>query len=164
MSDWIRFHRALVSVRRRLVVADFQEVTEDFGSVVTRLNSFYGTAFAPFLASEENVRKCFDMIEELHRSRRGGAVPDEMQVARPSAKRELPRLALLERLSSARYGESRDQADSLYAEFTLELTGTTGLAQGLRPEVAAAFPHRVGKGDERDGGRVDRRGDTPRDG
>jgi len=87
------FHAPLIELRERIVVAEFGEVTGDFGRVLERINSFYGTTFTPFEHSEENVRECFAAIEERNRRISGGRV-DESGVARPSKERGERRQAL----------------------------------------------------------------------
>jgi hypothetical protein len=59
---YARFYECLMPYRNRLVVADFAEVTEDFGSVVRRLNERFGTSYAEFVPSEEHKRECLDLI------------------------------------------------------------------------------------------------------
>ena len=60
---YARFYERLFSYRDRLVVADFEEVTKDFGAVTRRVNERFGTAFAEFEPSEQNVRRCFELIK-----------------------------------------------------------------------------------------------------
>jgi hypothetical protein len=61
---YARFYECLMPYRARLVVADFDEVTRDFGEVVRRLNARFGTTFAAFEATEANVSECMELIRE----------------------------------------------------------------------------------------------------
>lgn len=61
---YARFYERLMQYRARLVVADFDEVTLDFGKVVRRLNARFGTTFAIFEATEANVSECMELIRE----------------------------------------------------------------------------------------------------
>jgi hypothetical protein len=47
-----------------LVTGEFDEVTNDFGSVIARLNAHYGTSFDLFVPTDENRRRCFDLMKE----------------------------------------------------------------------------------------------------
>lgn len=64
LSTYARFYTCLLPFARRLVTGEFEEVTNDFGAVVARLNERYGTSFDEFEATEENRRRCFELMEE----------------------------------------------------------------------------------------------------
>ena len=57
-----RFHESLEPWRDGFVVADFDEVTADFGAVVTRMNGRFGTSFAAFDGSEEQLAWCRRLV------------------------------------------------------------------------------------------------------
>src|SRR4051794_19274143 len=61
-SYW-RFHASLLAVRNAFVVADFEEVTRDFGGVIRRMNEKYGTGFGVFSGSRSDVDRCTQLIE-----------------------------------------------------------------------------------------------------
>lgn len=63
MVAYARFYERLLPYRDRLVVADFEEVTKDFGAVIRRINIRFGTSLSEFEASEPNVRHCFELIK-----------------------------------------------------------------------------------------------------
>jgi hypothetical protein len=60
---YARFYRRLLPCRDRLVVADFEEVTRDFGVVTRRVNDRFGTAFDEFEPTEQNTNRCFELIK-----------------------------------------------------------------------------------------------------
>lgn len=55
-----RFYTCLVPYRDRFVVGEFEQVTTDFGAVVRRLNTRFGTSFAEFAHTEARVREVLD--------------------------------------------------------------------------------------------------------
>jgi|SRR5829696_8256752 len=65
----------------------FEEVTEDFGQVIKRLNDKFGTTFSLFRHDEENVRKVFAGMDTQARKKYGEKL-SERKVQRPSAVRE----------------------------------------------------------------------------
>jgi hypothetical protein len=61
---YTRFYRCLLPYRANFVVGEFDEVTNDFGALVRRLNKHFGTSFKEFVHSEENLRECFELVRE----------------------------------------------------------------------------------------------------
>jgi hypothetical protein len=59
-----RFHLSLMGCREALVVADFREVTRDFGSVVRRMNARYGTSFGVFGGTPDELALVTHLIEQ----------------------------------------------------------------------------------------------------
>lgn len=85
----LRFHSRVLPVRDRLVVAEFDEVTRDFGAVMRRLNEHARTTFPPYVHTDANERDVFGTIEAASRRRNAGQVR-EAGVARPSSTRRAP--------------------------------------------------------------------------
>jgi len=80
------FHRTLRTHVDDIIVADFAEVTSDFGSVIKRVNARYGTSFVPYVKTpeaEEAVFAAVDSVSIAHDGHRFGAA-----VSRPSADRK----------------------------------------------------------------------------
>jgi hypothetical protein len=59
-----RFHGRLQPHRDRLLVARFESVMSDLGSVIRDLNARFGTAFEPFLHTADNAARVFRLIED----------------------------------------------------------------------------------------------------
>jgi hypothetical protein len=60
---YARFYECLLGYRDRFVVADFEEVTKDFGAVTRRINDRFGTRLQEFEPTEQNVASCFELIK-----------------------------------------------------------------------------------------------------
>jgi hypothetical protein len=165
LRAYTRFHRAVKRVREGVVVATFDETTTCLGGVVERVNERFGTHFAPFEHTPENVAACFELIEL--RSRRPewrraiqdylcglisleefreieashpdqGAPIAEHRVARPSEQRSAVRERLAREYRSDRYTRLREQAEAAY----LAVAGTTPAPEeALRPAPAVVSPH-----------------------
>jgi hypothetical protein len=60
---YTRFYRRLLPCRDGMVVADFDEVTKDFGAVTRRVNDRFGTTFAEFEPTGQNTNRCFELIK-----------------------------------------------------------------------------------------------------
>jgi len=98
---YTRFYRRLLSRRNRMVVADFEEVTTDFGAVTRRINDRFGTAFAEFEPTEQNTNRCFELIKL-----RGTLSPVLLgfESGTVTAEDLLPEIALLTRHSQEQAG------------------------------------------------------------
>lgn len=59
-----RFHRSLLPVRDHVVVADFSDVTADFGGVVRRLNARFATTYGCFGGTEAERALVNRLIEQ----------------------------------------------------------------------------------------------------
>jgi hypothetical protein len=61
---YARFHERLLPYVNRFVVADFETVTSDFGSVIRELNRRFAVSFNEFVPTETATRECFEFIEQ----------------------------------------------------------------------------------------------------
>ena len=66
LKRYIFFYQTLLPYRQQFVVAKFEEVVNDFGKCIQKLNDKYRTTFVPFNHTKENVQKCFEQIEQNH--------------------------------------------------------------------------------------------------
>lgn len=57
-----RFYTSLMRYLDSFVVGEFEQVTHDFGAVVRRLNTRFGTSFPQFRHCEESTRECFTLM------------------------------------------------------------------------------------------------------
>jgi hypothetical protein len=64
---YARFYETVAPHAADVVVGDFRSVTEDLGSVIVRVNERFGTAFAPFAHTAENIETVFRLIDERER-------------------------------------------------------------------------------------------------
>jgi hypothetical protein len=84
---YISFYETSEKYRNAYVLGRFEEVTEDFGQVIRRINDKFGTTFSEFRHDEENVGKLFAGME-AHARKKYGETLWERKVQRPAAARE----------------------------------------------------------------------------
>jgi hypothetical protein len=145
-----RFYDSLLPYRDSFVVADFEEVTKDFGAVIRRINHRFGTAFGEFEPTEPNVRQCFELIKlrstlspVLLGFESGTVTADELNsvVASiaagpapeawiPSPERERSKSALREQWAEPGLSRLRARAQRVYEQFL-------GIAKPASPPAAA---------------------------
>lgn len=84
--SYISYYKKLFHYRKDICLAPFNKVTGDFGEVITSLNKKFCTNFVPYNATEENLRKVFNIIDDMELKFSGSI--DETKVARPSEQRK----------------------------------------------------------------------------
>lgn len=84
---YVSFYVTAEKYRDAYVLGLFEEVTEDFGRVIERVNDRFGTTFSPFRHDEESVREVFAGMDTQAKNKYGEAL-SERKVQRPSAARE----------------------------------------------------------------------------
>ena len=83
---YVTLYETAADYRYDFVVGSFEEITNDYGGVIRRINTRFGTEFIPFEHTDKNVGRVFDRVEESHRARRRNKIMEE-QIARPSTVR-----------------------------------------------------------------------------
>ena len=115
--DYVAFYRPLLAYADGVVVADFSEVITDFGAVIRKLNARFGTGFAEFEHSPENVGRCFRILEEQHRTVSPEGRDFEAGVARPSPDRDRLKDAVRRQLEHRDLSRITRDARELYERF-----------------------------------------------
>jgi hypothetical protein len=147
LAAYARFYERTLPSRDRCVVGRFAEVTSDLGAVIDRVNRRFGTDFASFVHTPENVEHCYRLIEErslrpadddainaylsgaitaaqLEVARRArpqtASTPSETRVARPSVVRDAVRDSARAAYLDPRLAKARSRAESVYRDFVGE--------------------------------------------
>lgn len=118
LRGYLRFYEPLVRVRGDVVIASFDQVVTDFGSVIERVNARFHTTFAGFTHSEGNLARIDREIEADYGSRSRSAEHLERIIPRPSALRDELKASLLARFRAEAPGPTRRRADAVYATLT----------------------------------------------
>jgi hypothetical protein len=116
LKQYISFYEKVIGYRDAFVVGFFEEVTQDYGVVLERVNAKFGTRFTPFDHSKDNVNDVFGRIEERHRARRNSRL-DEKQIARPSAVKAGLKDALNKELEASEIKKLTVRAEAIYEDF-----------------------------------------------
>jgi hypothetical protein len=135
-----RFHASLQPYRSAFLIADFADVTQDFGAVVRQMNLKFGTAYGLFEGTPAQVAECTRMIGlrptlspvllgfesgevtlEAARAYLAGTSVDAPTEAlwAPSAARNAAKAALGSMWSNPALSEARLAAEDAYAAFTI---------------------------------------------
>jgi hypothetical protein len=136
-----RFHESLMDHRDAFVVADFDQVTNDFGAVVRRMNAKFATSFVAFGGGEQQTSWCTRLIEQrpslspvllgfesgeftLEEARdHVSSLPSFAMGERtwmPSLDRDRAKESLAGAWSAPRLAAARSRAEDVYRAFTRE--------------------------------------------
>jgi hypothetical protein len=138
-----RFHESLRACRDAFVVADFDQVTNDFGAVVARMNAKFGTSYGEFDGSAEQLTWCRRLVGQrdtlspvLLGFESGDVTLDEVKAHvlslppaasgdrtwMPSAERDRAKATLNASWSEPRLAAARSRAEDVYRWFVREDT------------------------------------------
>ena len=118
LRGYLRFYEPLVRFRDRIVIATFDEVVGDFGSVIERVNERFRTGFHPFVHSEENLTRIEREIEVDYGSRAASRERLDRIIPWPSERREEMKGTLRRRFRRETSDVARHRAEVVYATLT----------------------------------------------
>jgi hypothetical protein len=114
---YLSFYETAEKYRDAYVLGLFEEVTEDFGRVIQRINDKFGTTFSLFNHDEENVSKVFAGMETHARQKYGDGLW-ERKVQRPSAAREKMKHEIEYDLENPKRRKLIAEAEAVYDRLT----------------------------------------------
>ncbi|HVR79552.1 MAG TPA: hypothetical protein VMS99_14310 [Acidimicrobiia bacterium] len=119
LRHYASFHQHLDGYRSGFVVAPFEQVIGDFGTVIQEVNDHFGTDFAPFDHTAKNVEEVFRRVDEMDRHDIGRRADDPAATtARPTASREQAKEELRQRLSDPVLAPVLERALEAFEAFT----------------------------------------------
>jgi hypothetical protein len=114
---YISFYETAEKYRDAYVLGLFEEVTEDFGEVIERINDKFGTTFSMFSHDEENVGKVFTDMDTFAREKYG-ETRWERKVHHPSAVKERIKQEIEYDLESPKRKKLIAEAEAVYDRLT----------------------------------------------
>lgn len=104
LRSYIRYYRCIERVRGDVCIATFEEVTDDFGKVLCRMNDELGTTFNLFHHDEAGTESAFAEVEQMFEDyqKRMGIAPDLEgdRIAKPTEARKALKANLKQELNS----------------------------------------------------------------
>src|ERR687894_3001040 len=122
LKYYLSFYETVEEYRDAYVLGLFEEVTEDYGQVIERINERFGTTFSPFLHDEENVGRVFARMEKNSRKRYGEA-RWETKFSAPSDLKESMKHEIGHELEDPGRTRLIAEAEAVYYRLTSPLTG-----------------------------------------
>lgn len=113
---WVHYYSEVLRLAGGVVLAPFDRVTGDFGSVVDAVNRRFGTGFRPFRHTPDAEAAVFAAIEAREVRLRGGGATVARTVSRPDAARDADKAKLAERLAAPDLAPLVAATDAMHAE------------------------------------------------
>lgn len=118
LKSYIRYYSHIMPYQYGFVVADFNEVISDFGQSIKKINEHFNTAFSPFYHTQDNVEKCFEIVDAMDRSDTGKNTVTITKVARPSSSRAKLKQLLMKQIKQPRLQKLLTSAQDLYKSYS----------------------------------------------
>ena len=129
LLEYVDFYRTAWPARHAFLVAAFDDVTHDFGSVLDQVNERFGTTFRRYEPTVENEAVVLALVEDMNREECGGELV-ETHVGRPSAERDARRRELDRLFHAPGTASALESADEWYRRYlALRATPSVGGAQ-----------------------------------
>ena len=116
LREYVQFYRSTWNLRDQVIIAPFDRVTADFGSILDAVNRLRGTNFSPYERTPDNEAACFRLVEEMNMRECGGEVV-ESHVGRPSQARSAQKSGLLAEVEVPRVARLLHAARSLHRRY-----------------------------------------------
>ncbi|RDH81029.1 MAG: hypothetical protein DIZ80_12975 [endosymbiont of Galathealinum brachiosum] len=87
LKTYIWYHQSILPIIDGCVIADFNQVTNDFSSFINEVNIKYKTEYSLFDHNKESEKNIFKLVEDMEIEDSGGGLR-ESHVARPSDSRK----------------------------------------------------------------------------
>ncbi|MFT4572553.1 MAG: hypothetical protein ACI8TX_003173 [Hyphomicrobiaceae bacterium] len=123
---YVHFYERLLAVRDQVIVAPFDVVIDDFGTIIEALNRRFGTSFETFLGDTASRNAIRQRIEAMERDDSGADGIREHAVSRPSQERDAAKAQLLGAWHNASLASWRDRAERAHDQFYAGWTENKG--------------------------------------
>jgi len=116
-----RYYNRIMPYKNQYIVATFDEIISNYGNAIKRINQFFGCSFKTFVHTKENIKKCFEVVEQMDKKDTGRRIVTEISVGRPSQEREKLKDNIKKEFEKKEIKNLIVKADIIYNKFT-ELT------------------------------------------
>lgn len=117
LRDYISFYQIIWPYRSSFFATRFEDVTNNFGSVIRKMNVKLATNFIPFVHDDKSESVIFSEIEKRNSTLFGGGHVVESMVARPSRSRAEMRSEVLTELDGGENPILLDEAEALFHRY-----------------------------------------------
>lgn len=120
IKRYLSYYEAANKLSDSFVIAEFSDIINNFGDVISRVNKRFNTHFSLFEHTKNNINKTFQKVENMEREHASGVL-SESKVARPSKERNSQKEILEKQLSMAKYKHKLDECQTLFQKLTQDI-------------------------------------------
>ena len=117
---YISFYKSVYPYRSECVIASFEEVINNYSSIIQKTNDKFGTKFISFTPTGSELKSIFRKIEEtgkIEAIRQGKIKCSELNIARPSSTRASLKRELIQELKDPPNYKILQAAEEIYSKF-----------------------------------------------
>lgn len=115
LNSYIDFYAPLLKYKDEFITAKFEEVISDFGEITQRINQKFSTAFCEFDHCQDNVDRCFHVLENSWKDL--GMKEQKAVTNSPSEKRKRYKEILRRHYYAEDLSELRNSALEIYQSY-----------------------------------------------
>ena len=115
LKVYISFYKAIEKFDDYYIIASFEEVTQNYGNVISRLNEKFGTKFVAHTPQGDDLSKIKERIKSITTLRN----ENNMQISLPSEEKKPLQEILRKEIEQSKYKKLLTTASTIYDEFLL---------------------------------------------
>jgi len=119
ISSYYQFHRVVLEMIDDVVLAQFEDVTEDFGKVLCKLKESGRTETKLLENKEGFAERCFDLVERLDNRPKEQLDNSATAEARPNDRRRTLSRELKSQLKEESYRDLMEKCEDLYQQLRI---------------------------------------------
>ena len=120
LKCYVSFYKSVYPYRSKCVIASFEEVINNYSSIIQKINNKFGTKFVSLTPTRSELQGIFEKIEEVGKIeaiRQGKTECSELNIARPSSTRASLKTELVEKLKEPENQKILQDSEKIYREF-----------------------------------------------
>ncbi len=120
LKCYVSFYKSVYPYRSECVIASFEEVINNYSSIIQKTNNKFGTKFVSLTPTGSELKSIFRKIEKVGKIeaiRQGKTECSELNIARPSSIRASLKRELIEKLKESQNQKNLRDAEEIYREF-----------------------------------------------
>jgi hypothetical protein len=139
LKEYIEFYEGVERLGESVTLGEFREITNNYGVVIRRLNERFGTHFREFDSSAENIKRCYELIDEEERQKTGKPARP-IYVSRPTEEREAKKCELASALDEPSIQKWVVKAEQVYARLLRQHNISPPAVKAENASPASAAP------------------------
>ncbi len=114
---YVSFYKSVYSYKSECVIAPFEEVINNYSSIIQKTNNKFGTKFAGLTPTSSELKSIFGKLEKIQAIRQGKTECSELHVARPSSTKASLKREFIEKFKEPQNQKKLRDAEKIYREF-----------------------------------------------